>query len=87
MKSAIVPAWYVLVIFVFFDTMQGVSNGLINGLGLMSQVKWTATISYWVLGIPVSYYLMFTKDMKLEGLWFGPTLACFLNYAFYEVKV
>jgi MATE family multidrug resistance protein len=85
-KKAILPAWYVLVFFVFFDCMQGVSNGLISGLGLMSDVKWVTTVAYWVVGIPVSYFLMFEKNMDLEGLWYGPTLACLINYLYYTAK-
>jgi len=80
-------AWYVLVAFVFFDCMQGVSAGNIAGLGLMSKVKWVTVFDYWVLGIPLSYYLMMKKDMGIEGLWYGPTLACLMNYIFYEITI
>lgn len=86
-KKAILPAWSVLIFFVFFDCMQGVSSGLISGLGVVGQVKWVSTIGYWVIGIPVSCFLMFYKDMKLEGLWWGPSIACLLNYTCYEIKV
>ena len=86
-QSAILPAWNILTIFVFFDCMQGVAAGNISGLGLMSKVKWVTTIDYWVVGIPLSCLLMFKYDMALTGLWYGPTAACALNYIFYELKI
>ena len=80
-------AWYVLTLFTFFDCMQGVSAGNISGLNLMAKVKWVTTINYWVIGIPVALYLMFKLDMGIEGLWYGPTLACAFNYFIYEYVI
>lgn len=62
-KDAILKAWYVLVIFVFFDCMQGVANGNISGLGIVGKVKFVTIFDYWVLGIPLSLYLMFNKKL------------------------
>lgn len=86
-KEKIYPCWYILVVFIFFDCMQGVANGNISGLGVISEVKWIATFSYWVVGIPLSLYLMFKLDMELEGLWYGPTAACAINYICYTLKI
>lgn len=86
-KSAVQPAWYVICVFVYFDCMQSNGSGNINALGKLSEVKFTSTFNYWIIGIPLSCVLMFKFDMKLEGLWYGPTVAVFLNYAFYEYKI
>jgi Na+-driven multidrug efflux pump len=67
--------------------MQCVSVGKISGLNLMDKVKWVSMINYWAVGIPLSYFLMFKKDMALEGLWYGPTVACLLNYVSYEIAI
>tara|TARA_B110000285_G_scaffold202095_1_gene237180 strand:+ start:595 stop:1143 length:549 start_codon:yes stop_codon:yes gene_type:complete len=80
-------AWWVLCIFVFFDCMQGVINGIVSGLGIVKKVKFATLVSYWVYGIPLSYYCMFKLDMGIEGLWFGPSLAVALNYAVYEYAI
>lgn len=85
--DAISPAWRIIAFFVFFDCMQGVSNGNISGLGLLKQVKWVSTFSYWIVGLPLSAFLMFERDMKLEGLWYGPTIAVFMNYFWYEIQI
>ena len=30
---------------------------------------------------------MFRFDMALEGLWYGPSVACLMNYLFYEYEI
>jgi Na+-driven multidrug efflux pump len=47
-------------------------------------MKWTTTINYWFLGIPLSCFLMFYMKMGIKGLWWGPTLAVAMNYACYS---
>ena len=80
-------AWYVLSVFVFFDCMQGVDAGNITGLGIQNRVKWVTLFGYWVVGIPLSIFLSFKLDMALEGIWYGPTMAVFLNFLFYEYEI
>lgn len=82
-QSVMSSAWSVICIFVFFDCMQGVANGAISGLGMIGKVKWVTVFDYWVIGIPCSIYFMFTMQMGIQGLWYGPTIAVFLNYLFY----
>ncbi len=38
-KASIRPAWNVLIVFIFFDCMQGVSSVLVNGLRLLMIAK------------------------------------------------
>jgi len=87
LKDVMRGAWWIVSVFVFFDCMQGVTNGIVTGLSIINKVKFITMISYWVCGIPLSYYCMFSLDMGIEGLWFGPTLAVFINYIFYEINV
>lgn len=67
--------------------MQGVINGIVTGLNIIKKVKFATMVSYWVFGIPLSYYCMNTLGMGIEGLWFGPSLAVFLNYFVYEYAI
>ena len=83
-QASIKPAWYVLSIFTFFDCMQVVTSYVISGLGMVKTIKYFTVISYWVFGIPIAWFLTFEMGWKLEGLWYGPTIACALNYVFYE---
>ena len=81
------PAWIVILIFVFFDCVQGVAIGNISGLGLISKVKWVTAFDYWVVGIPTSLIGMFTFNLALRGLWLGPTMAVLLNTIFYLLVI
>jgi len=56
----------------------------IQGLGVVAKIRFVTIVSYWVFGIPVAWYLMFQQDMKLKGLWYGPTLACLINFVYYQ---
>lgn len=85
--GAMQPAWIVILVFVLFDCVQGVSAGNISGLGLMKKVTWVTAIDYWVVGIPLSLYAMFKLHMGLRGLWFGPTAAVFLNTVIYQYVI
>ena len=82
-QEAMKPAWVVILVFVFFDCVQGVSAGNIAGLGLMKKVTWVTAFDYWVVGIPLSLFAMFRLNLGLQGLWFGPTAAVFLNMFIY----
>jgi Na+-driven multidrug efflux pump len=42
-------------------------------------------IAYFVLGIPLAYFLVFKRDYKLDGIWFGPITACAFNTVAYIV--
>ena len=86
-QDSIKTAWYVLIMFILCDCMQGVSAGLISGLSLLSKVKNITLINYWAIGIPISIYLMFSLNMGLAGLWYGPTVACALNFSFYQYNI
>jgi len=86
-KQHIEPAWAVLCAFVFFDCMQIVSSSTISGLNLVGKIKFVTIVTYWFFGIPTAWYLMFKQDLKLRGLWYGPTIACLLNFVYYEVII
>ena len=82
-KGIMREAWPVFAVFVFFDCMQAVINGLISGLNLVAKAKGITMISYWFFGIPLSCFMMFYMDKGIEGLWYGPTLAVCINYFYY----
>ena len=59
---------------------QLVDSGQVMALGMLRGVQDTrvpmvmAVISYWVIGLPVSYLLGFTFDMGGVGIWLGLTV-------------
>jgi Na+-driven multidrug efflux pump len=53
----------------------------------MNKVKWVTAFDYWVLGIPISLYMMFRANLHIEGLWYGPTVAVLMNYIWYTYVI
>ena len=80
-------AWPTLMVFILFDCIQAVTKVNISGLGIINRVVWVTAFDYWVIGIPISYYAMFSINMGIKGLWYGPTLAVFMNYLFYSKEI
>ncbi|KAI9475538.1 MAG: mate-domain-containing protein [Benjaminiella poitrasii] len=60
------------------DGIAGVCGGVVRGMGRQSFAAWVNLFSYYVVALPVGYWLTFVQDWGLEGLWIGLTLALFL---------
>ncbi|CAO0798304.1 unnamed protein product [Mucor circinelloides] len=60
------------------DGLSGVCGGVIRGLGRQSFAAWVNLFSYYVVALPLGYYLTFVLDWDLNGLWIALTLALFL---------
>ena len=58
-------------LFQMFDAMQVMALGFLRGLQDTAAPMWLAAISYWVIGIPVSYALAFPLGFGGQGLWLG----------------
>ena len=66
-------------IFVLFDSIANVISGIVRSSGFQ---KWGALITfvtYWLIGMPLSYLAAFKWKMGLVGIWIGPTVAIILN--------
>ncbi len=68
----------VAALFQFFDAIQVIALGLLRGVQDTRVPMIMAGISYWLIGIPVSYLLAFPLGLGGIGLWFGLVvgLAC-----------
>lgn len=51
-------AWYIFATYIFFDCIQVVLLGTIQGLGMIAAVRWTTATSYWLFGIPLSLLMV-----------------------------
>lgn len=58
-------------LFQVVDAAQVMALGLLRGLQDTTVPMIMATISYWIIGLPVSYYLAFNMGMEGVGLWLG----------------
>lgn len=63
-----------LIVAAFFqvsDGLQSAGMGLLRGVKDVKVPSFIAFISYWIVGIPVSYLLAFRFDMGMIGVWIG----------------
>ena len=68
-------AWTIFVVFVFFDTTQGVAMSCISASGLQRYGAIITACAYFVIGIPSALVFVFKFDFGIRGIWMGPTLA------------
>lgn len=53
------------------DGIQVVSLGALRGLADVKTPTVLTFIAYWVLALPIGYFLGFTLEMGAEGVWYG----------------
>ncbi|MEZ5888092.1 MAG: MATE family efflux transporter [Paracoccaceae bacterium] len=58
-------------LFQLFDAMQVIGLGLLRGVQDTRAPMLIAALSYWVIGVPVSYLIAFPGGYGGTGLWFG----------------
>ncbi len=62
-------------IFQVFDGIQTVSTGALRGLGETRAPMLANLAGYWVLGLPIGFFLCFGLQWGIYGLWIGLTAA------------
>jgi multidrug resistance protein, MATE family len=60
-----------LALFQIFDASQGVTSGILRGLGKTKHPSIVGFISYWILALPMEYLLAFHYKLEVLGLWEG----------------
>jgi MATE family multidrug resistance protein len=66
-----------MIIAAFFqlsDGTQVVGLGALRGMGDVKIPTLVTFVAYWVIAIPLSYYLGFTLKMGAEGIWIALSL-------------
>ncbi len=64
---------YLAAVFQFFDALQVTANGALRGF---KDTRWPAlitVIAYWLVGLPVAWWLAFDAGLGADGLWWGLT--------------
>jgi len=61
--------------FQVFDGIQTVSTGALRGLGETRAPMLANLVGYWVLGLPLGFFLCFGLRWGIYGMWIGLTLA------------
>jgi MATE family multidrug resistance protein len=73
---AVAPALlYLAAAFQVFDGIQTVSTGALRGLGETRAPMLANFIGYWILGLPLGFFLCFILKWGVYGIWIGLTVA------------
>ncbi|RZK48253.1 MAG: MATE family efflux transporter [Pedobacter sp.] len=76
-NTVIVIASQLLIIaglFQLFDGTQVLGLGVLRGIGDVNIPTFITFLSYWVLGIPLGYYLGISLNLGVNGIWYGLTI-------------
>lgn len=65
----------IFVVFVFFDTTQGVAMNAIRASQSQSLGAILKTTAFWLLGLFVTLILVFKYSYGIKGVWLGPAIA------------
>ena len=61
-------------LFQLFDGVQVATTGVLRGGGDTVTPMYAHTAAYWVFGLPIGYWLCFSRHWGIEGIWMGLTL-------------
>ena len=69
--------------FQLFDGLQVVGGGVLRGMGRTRPSAVFHLLGFYLLGLPLAYWLAFERGIGLAGLWWGLALAlCVISIAF-----
>ena len=96
-QSVIAIASQLLIIagfFQLFDGTQVVGLGVLRGIGDVNIPTVITFIAYWIIGLPIGYYLGISLNMGANGVWYGLTAGLlvssgllFLRFQFFSKKL
>lgn len=69
--AAAVPLLFVAAAFQFFDGLQITATGALRGAGNTHAGMIVQIVGYWIIGLPVGYWLGFHMHYGAVGLWLG----------------
>lgn len=61
-------------LFQLFDGTQVVGLGILRGMSDVNIPTGMVFFSYWIIGLPLAYFLSFTLNLGLKGIWYGLTI-------------
>ncbi len=68
-------------LFQLFDGTQVVAQGLLRGLEDVKIPTVITLIAYWVIALPLAYYLGYSINMKAQGVWYALTISLMVSAA------
>jgi MATE family multidrug resistance protein len=73
-----VPLLAMAAAFQVFDGIQTIATGALRGLGETRAPMLANLAGYWIFGLPLGYFLCFSRNRGILGLWTGLTFALVL---------
>lgn len=61
-------------LFQLFDGTQVVGMGVLRGMGDVKRPTWITFFAYWIVGLPIGYWLAVPMGVGVIGIWYGLTL-------------
>lgn len=61
--------------FQVFDGLQVVGGGVLRGMGKTLPAAWFNLFGYYVLALPIGWWMAFRAELGLAGIWYGLLLA------------
>ncbi|MGB4400219.1 MAG: MATE family efflux transporter [Daejeonella sp.] len=96
-QSVIAIAAQLLIIagfFQLFDGTQVVGLGVLRGIGDVNVPTIITFVAYWIIGLPIGYYLGISMGLGANGVWYGLTAgllvsSCllFMRFQFFSKKL
>jgi len=83
-KAVITVAAQLLIIaavFQIFDGTQVVGLGILRGMGDVNIPTVSTFLAYWIVGLPVGYYLGLYLHWGVKGVWYGLVLGLMVSSA------
>ena len=66
---------YIAASFAVFDGVQAVGVGILRGIQDVKIPTWITFFAYWVINLPLGYFLAFNLNMQVYGVWWGFVVA------------
>lgn len=67
------PLLIIAGLFQLFDGTQVVGLGTLRGIGDVNIPTFITFFAYWIIGLPMSYFLGVKMDIGVNGIWYGLT--------------
>lgn len=64
----------VAAVFQLFDGIQVAGLGVLRGLSDVKVPTIVALTAYWIIALPLAYFLGFTEKLGVQGIWYGLTI-------------
>jgi len=87
--EVIMIAANLLIVAAFFqisDGVQAVGLGILRGIKDVRMPMYISFLAYWVVGLPVGYFLGFTFGLGVTGIWIGLLVGLTLAAIFFTLR-